>query len=106
MPSLIGACMGFGKTATSLALADRWDSQRILILCPKSVLGVWRGQIPKHSNRDMDVCVLDGGSVKQRVRWADLAWRSEQSRWRLQSTTKRHGDLPLPSGVCLAAGAL
>ena len=74
--SMLAMPMGAGKTFTALALADQWDAHRTLVLCPASVRGVWRGQIPKHSRRDVTVCVLEEGSVKERTAQADAAWRT------------------------------
>jgi len=68
--------MGCGKTATALALADNWGAQHTLVLCPSTVRPVWRGQVAKHCARDMELAILDGGSVRKRTERADAACRS------------------------------
>jgi SNF2 family DNA or RNA helicase len=42
--------------------------QRILILCPKSVVQVWPAEIAKHAAVLLQTCPLDDGSVIQRTR--------------------------------------
>lgn len=69
--SLIAAGMGCGKTAVALALADEWETNRTLVLCPTTVRPVWRGQIAKHAAREYNVVILDSGSVKRRTKRAD-----------------------------------
>lgn len=36
--------MGGGKSAVAIGLMEHWQAQQVLILCPKSVLGVWPKQ--------------------------------------------------------------
>lgn len=43
--------MGGGKSATAIALADDARDMRVLILCPKSVVGVWPREFAEHSRR-------------------------------------------------------
>ena len=57
--TLVGAGMGTGKSYIALALADSWDVQRTLILCPTTVRPVWRREIAKHSVRDVQAVILD-----------------------------------------------
>lgn len=76
--SLCGMGMGCGKTAVAVALADNMPAHRTLVLTPTSCRGVWRGQIPKHSGRDVDAVILDRGSVRKRAEQAGAAWNSER----------------------------
>jgi SNF2 family DNA or RNA helicase len=43
--------MGHGKSACAIAVADATDAMRVLVLCPKSVCGIWPAQVTDHSNR-------------------------------------------------------
>lgn len=43
--------MGGGKSAVAIAVADRVEAQRVLVLSPKSVVGVWAPQAEAHSRR-------------------------------------------------------
>lgn len=43
--------MGGGKTAVGIALAEHDEAMRVLVLCPKSVLGVWPDQVSRHAAR-------------------------------------------------------
>lgn len=47
--------MGGGKSAVAIAAAERDQAQRVLVLCPKSVVGVWPNQLREHSPRDWTV---------------------------------------------------
>ena len=71
---LISAGMGTGKTCMATTLADNWDSKRVLVLCPAMVRGTWFGQIPQHSCRDLDIEILDRGSVAKRTERAAEAF--------------------------------
>jgi SNF2 family DNA or RNA helicase len=73
--SLIASGMGTGKTAVAIALADEWNTDRVLVLCPTTVRPVWRGQIAKHCARNVEAIVLDSGSIRQRTTRADRACR-------------------------------
>ena len=52
---LLGIPMGGGKSRCAIEIADRTDANRVLILCPKSVVGVWPRQAREHSARDWHV---------------------------------------------------
>lgn len=51
--------MGGGKSKVLVALAEQWESELILICCPRSVMGVWEKQFKLHGLRDYDVLVLN-----------------------------------------------
>lgn len=58
--------MGAGKSLTTIGALAAWDSRVVLILCPRSVLGVWLRELSLHSNKNDTVVVLDRGSTKQK----------------------------------------
>jgi SNF2 family DNA or RNA helicase len=43
--------MGTGKTKVTVGLLDHWETDLVLVLCPKSVVGVWPREFDKHSLR-------------------------------------------------------
>lgn len=43
--------MGGGKSRCATEIADRTGAMRVLVLCPKSVCGVWPKQLDEHSER-------------------------------------------------------
>lgn len=49
---LLAHGMGGGKTRTTIELLETTDAMRVLVLCPKSVTGVWPDQITQHATRD------------------------------------------------------
>lgn len=48
---MLAIAMGGGKSAVAIAIADSTAAARILICCPKSVVGVWGPQLQEHSRR-------------------------------------------------------
>ena len=73
--SLISLAMGQGKTAAALWHADEIKANHTLVICPPTVRGVWRGQIPKHCRRNTEAVVLDRGSIRKRTEMAEQAWQ-------------------------------
>jgi SNF2 family DNA or RNA helicase len=66
--------MGCGKTRAALALVERWDCRRILILAPKSVVPVWVSEIDKSG---IDACYpleLGDGDVRGRAKRLEGVW--------------------------------
>lgn len=60
--------MGGGKTVTAIAAAAAWRSSRTLILCPKSVIGVWRREYRRHGIVPEAIIVtLERGSAKKKA---------------------------------------
>lgn len=49
--SLLDIGMSGGKTAIALRAAEQRGAMRVLVVCPKNVLGVWPREIRKHSTR-------------------------------------------------------
>lgn len=62
--------MGTGKSKVTIDLSANCVWPTTLILCPKSVLGVWRREHLRHwptGTRELAVEVLDSGTCKQRA---------------------------------------
>lgn len=67
--------MGTGKSKVAVDLATDMDAQRILVLCPKSAIGVWGREFNTHSSRSVIVCPsgpdikrFDRLAVRERVK--------------------------------------
>lgn len=118
--------MGGGKTLVAIALMDHWDAQLVLVLCPKSVLGVWAKEFAKHSKRNWLVWSMSEhkGSVVEKngrlTQWLamtgglkrpraaiinyDSAWRGrlaytlQSSRWDVEVLDESH-RIKAPGGV-------
>jgi SNF2 family DNA or RNA helicase len=69
--TLLAMKMGHGKSLATLALIEEWDAQRVLILCPKSVVAAWPEQFRRHVETPWTVCPLDSGTVATRVKLAE-----------------------------------
>jgi SNF2 family DNA or RNA helicase len=65
--TMLALSMGTGKSLTTLCLLQAWKSNFNLILCPKSVMGVWRREFHKHCNVSHNVTVLDKGTSKAKA---------------------------------------
>jgi len=72
---LLAMGMGCGKSKVAIDLIANWRCQKTLILCPTSVRAVWRREIDRHYPGPVSVIILDRGTIDQRVRAADKAWR-------------------------------
>lgn len=73
--TMLAGGMGVGKSATAVHLMSKWDCRRTLIICPPSVRGVWRRELPKHCPTNIRPIVLDDGSVADRTANAAQALR-------------------------------
>lgn len=51
--------MGTGKSKVTIDLIVNWGCERNLILCPKSVLPVWRRELERHCGEDYSALILD-----------------------------------------------
>lgn len=60
--------MGVGKSKISVDLAINNQWQRVLILCPKSVVQVWPGEFERHAAQPVGVLPLDEGTMIQRTK--------------------------------------
>lgn len=47
--------MGGGKTLVTIAIAEEMKSKTVVVLCPKSVIGVWPREFEKWGARDWDI---------------------------------------------------
>lgn len=68
--------MGTGKTKI---VVDRMVNalwRRVLIVCPKAVVQVWREQFAIHAASYVHVVGLESGTVAERAGRADAAWQS------------------------------
>lgn len=52
---LLAHQMGCGKSAVAIALLERDQAATVIVLCPKSVVGVWPDQLAQHSARNWAV---------------------------------------------------
>ena len=70
--ALLAICMGGGKSLTAITLLMERQCKRVLIICPKSVLGVWRREFARHCTVPHSLLVLDGSqSNKRKAAMAD-----------------------------------
>lgn len=81
---LLAHDMGTGKSLTAIALLEADRAERVLILCPRNVQGVWPHQLAAHSTRD----------------WHTWAGRVQGSRGPV-----RHPRVPERAAALLAATA-
>ena len=63
------ADMGTGKTLISIALAgimfQRGKIKSLLVVCPKSIVGVWDSEFLKFADFEYNLAVLEGATVKK-----------------------------------------
>lgn len=68
--------MGTGKTLVAVALAEHWRVQRVLVVCPKTVINVWPREFNKHCPNVFKVVPLTTGTVaakaKEARRWLEF----------------------------------
>ena len=64
--ALLAICMGGGKSLTAITLLMERQCKRVLIICPKSVLGVWRREFNRHCTVPHSLLVLDGSQSNKR----------------------------------------
>lgn len=67
--SMLAMDMGTGKTRTAIGLAEHWQVDLTIVLCPASVTLVWPDQLRQHAGRDW-VCAAGGkgDSIAKRIR--------------------------------------
>ena len=69
--------MGAGKSLTTIGAISGWGAKRVLILCPRSVIGVWRREFARHYPGAIDmVCLDDDRPTKSK---AARYWRHRAS---------------------------
>lgn len=63
------ADMGTGKTLITIAVAGalylRGEIKRLLVVCPKSIVGVWESEFEKFADFDYTLAALGGDSIKK-----------------------------------------
>ncbi len=70
--ALLAVCMGGGKSLAAIALLQEKMCRTVLILCPKSVLGVWRREFERHCSIPHAMLILDGSqTVKKKTEMAE-----------------------------------
>lgn len=86
-----------GKTRVAIGLLEEWEAQRVLIVCPSTVVGVWPDQFKQHAVRDWQVS--DGGHFGRdgMKRWGSVEKRTEQ----FKETAKWCGALGRPFACVL-----
>lgn len=73
--TMLAMDMGTGKSKVACDLLNNWQCKHVLILCPKSVLPVWRREFLKHGGPNWLVVVLEKGAVAAKQ---VAAWRAVQ----------------------------
>lgn len=87
--------MGTGKTITSIAVVGQLRNegliQRLLVICPVSVMGVWRDEFAKFAAYDYSLASLEGTTTKRadvirhmKGRALQVLVRNYESVWRLE----------------------
>lgn len=77
--AMLAMDMGTGKSKVALDLVANWGCASVLILCPKSVLPVWRREMRRHSDSNTDLCVIEKGTVARKTAVAEqFCERNEQ----------------------------
>lgn len=63
--------MGTGKTITTIALVggllEKGLIRRLLVVCPKSIVGVWKGEFAKFADYPYTLTTLDGTMAKKKT---------------------------------------
>lgn len=70
--SMWDAWMGTGKTGTCIWTLERRKTNRALVLCPLSVVSVWKDQMAKWSSAGWEVLALDKRSGTAKVKAAKV----------------------------------
>lgn len=76
---MISVEMGGGKSLVAVGLVTNRTNNRVLILCPKSVITVWPDEF-EHSAKHFLICPLQNGSVAARQRQAAEAMKKAQAK--------------------------
>lgn len=59
--------MGCGKSLAAVLLASIWQCRTVVVLCPRSVIGVWRREFARHFPDMVDVDCLEKGTGKRKA---------------------------------------
>lgn len=69
---LLAMAMGTGKSKVAIDVVINRRCEKILIVCPVSVRGVWRREIEKHSAIVINQLVLEAGTVRAKAKHAAM----------------------------------
>ena len=58
--------MGCAKTLTAIALMEEWQARRVLVVCPKTVIDVWRREFEKHTTAWRPIILNQQSTLKKR----------------------------------------
>jgi SNF2 family DNA or RNA helicase len=78
--AMLAVRMGKGKSKVAIDLLTNWRCRSVLILCPKSVIGVWPRELAKHGPDNYVAVPLDSGSSAGKVAKADAALAANPGR--------------------------
>ncbi len=65
--SMLAFGMGTGKSLTTVVALHELEATMTLILCPVTVMGVWRREFDRHAPREFAVLVLDKGTCRDKA---------------------------------------
>jgi len=65
--TMLAMWMGTGKSRVACDLLKYWKTQRVLVLCPVSVMAVWRREFCKWAPLEYLVKILDKGTTKRQA---------------------------------------
>ena len=69
--SMLAMEMGTGKTLVAIELMKHWGARRVLVLCPKAVMGVWRRELDKWAPSHFYPLILDHKTQSSRQKAAE-----------------------------------
>jgi SNF2 family DNA or RNA helicase len=75
---LLDAWMGTGKSRVIVECINSWPRGRVLIACPKSVLGVWRRELTAWGSFPHQVLILDQATGKAKAKAVRIAIDSDE----------------------------
>jgi SNF2 family DNA or RNA helicase len=79
--NLLAWDMRTGKTKGVIdAIVNLPDVNRVLIVCRKTIMHVWRAEFPKHAAHPVNVIILDEGTVVVRARKVQQAIQLHEAR--------------------------
>lgn len=104
--AMLALGMGCGKSKVAVDLIVNKGAKQTIIVCPVSVLAVWRREFEKHSPVALEILILDKGTVAKKTSQAILfvekckrlrhpcvivinyeaAWRTSFCKWSLGQT--------------------
>ena len=87
---LLAISMGGGKSLVAAALINHRKCDNVLVLSPKSAMGVWPRELQRHSTREYGVCVLDRGRVDQRLAMARTHVKLQRARGQPSAVVVNH----------------